>query len=149
MGSVKTKLECSKITEGVRFSKPVFFNDGKNMFLAAGCPAKKYHLEALRRWEIPYLWTDGTEVEDMPELPADKIPEPIVTRPPAPKVPEKTVLSPVESEDVDVSSFDKPKEPEYVRPKAVSYAAPRKPKVDRSGEEEVNIEDFIENFDEL
>lgn len=149
MGSVKTKLECSKITEGVRFSKPVFFNDGKNMFLAAGCPAKKYHLEALRRWEIPYLWTDGTEVEDMPELPADKIPEPIVTRPPAPKVPEKTVLSPAESEDVDVSSFDKPKEPEYVRPKAVSYAAPRKPKVDRSGEEEVNIEDFIENFDEL
>ncbi len=149
MGSVKTKLECSKITEGVRFSKPVFFNDGKNMFLAAGCPAKKYHLEALRRWEIPYLWTDGTEVEDMPELPADKILEPIVTRPPAPKVPEKTVLSPVESEDVDVSSFDKPKEPEYVRPKAVSYAAPRKPKVDRSGEEEVNIEDFIENFDEL
>ena len=149
MGSVKTKLECSKIREGIRFSKPVFFNDGKNMFLAAGCPAKKYHLEALRRWEIPYLWTDGTEVEDMPELPADKIPEPIVTRPPAPKVPEKTVLSPAESEDVDVSSFDKPKEPEYVRPKAVSYAAPRKPKVDRSGEEEVNIEDFIENFDEL
>ncbi|MBQ6568350.1 MAG: hypothetical protein IJR93_04850 [Treponema sp.] len=152
MGSVKTKLECSKITEGVRFSKPVFFNDGKNMFLAAGCPAKKYHLEALRRWEIPYLWTDGTEVEDVPELPADKSPEPIVTRPEVPKVSEKIVstqAAPAVSEDVDVSSFDKPKEPGYVRPKAVSYAAPRKPKVDRSGEEEVNIEDFIENFDEL
>lgn len=149
MGSVKTKLECSKITEGVRFSKPVFFNDGKNMFLAAGCPAKKYHLEALRRWEIPYLWTDGVEVEDVPELPADKASEPIVTRPVAPKISEKPVSSPTASENVDVSSFDRPKEPEYVRPKAVSYAAPRKPKVDRSGEEEVNIEDFIENFDEL
>ena len=150
MGSVKTKLECSKITEGVRFSKPVFFNDGKNMFLAAGCPAKKYHLEALRRWEIPYLWTDGVEVEDVPELPADKAPEPIVTRPEPPKTPEKKLSPSVSSEDVELSAFDKPKESdEYVRPKAVSYAAPRKPKVDRSGEEEANIEDFIEHFDEL
>lgn len=149
MGSVKTKLECSKITEGIRFSKPVFFNDGKNMFLAAGCPAKKYHLEALRRWKIPYLWTDGVEVEDIPELPAAQVSEPLVTRPAVPETPVKTLPQSASSEAVDVSSFDRPKEAEYVRPKAVSYAAPKKPKVDRSGEEEINIEDFIENFDEL
>ena len=151
MGSVKTKLECSRITEGVRFSKPVFFNDGKNMFLAAGCPAKKYHLDALKRWEIPFLWTDGSEVEDIPELPAEEFSEPIVTRPESPKNLEKTASPSLSSEEVDMSSFDRPRESAdgYVRPKAVSYAAPRKPKVDRSSEEEVNIEDFIENFDEL
>ena len=149
MGSVKTKIECSKIIEGIRFDKPVFFNDGKNMFLAAGCPAKKYHLEALRRWKIPFLWTDGVEVEDIPELPADQVPEPLVTRPLVSESAVKPVSQSSVSEAVDVSSFDTPKEPEYVRPKAVSYAAPKKPKVDRSGEEEVNIEDFIENFDEL
>ncbi len=161
MGSLKTKLECSKIIEGVRFSKPVFFNDGKNMFLAAGCPAKKYHMEALRRWEIPFLWTDGVEVEDVPVLESatevDEFTAPVEDiATPDPKTSVQASPSPspaaAASENVDVSSFDSPKEAEsdeYVRPKAVSYAAPRKPKVDRSGEEEVNIEDFIENFDEL
>ncbi|MBP5156929.1 MAG: hypothetical protein ILP18_03545 [Treponema sp.] len=121
------------------------------MFLAAGCPAKKYHLDALKRWEIPFLWTDGSEVEDIPELPAEEFSEPIVTRPESPKNLEKTASPSLSSEEVDMSSFDRPKESAdgYVRPKAVSYAAPRKPKVDRSSEEEVNIEDFIENFDEL
>ena len=75
--------------------------------------------------------------------------ESLVTRPAVPESPVKTIPPSASSEDVDVSSFDKPKESEYVRPKAVSYAAPKKPKVDRSGEEEINIEDFIENFDEL
>ena len=149
MGSVKTKLECSRITEGIRFSKPVFFNDGKNMFLAAGCPAKKYHLEALRRWEIPYLWTDGVEQGDAPELPAGKAPEPPSAGPSLSKSPEKAVPpQPDALEAVDASSFDRPKE-SAARPKAVSYAMPKKPNVDRSAEEEVNIEDFIENFDEL
>ena len=109
MGSVKTKLECSKITEGIRFSKPVFFNDGKNMFLAAGCPATKYHLEALSRWEIPFLWTDGVELEDVPELPAAQVSEPLVTRPAVSESPVKTLSHSASSEDVDVSSFDKPK----------------------------------------
>ena len=174
MGGVKTKIECSKITEGIRFSKPVFFNDGKNMFLAAGCPAKKYHLDALRRWEIPFLWTDGEEMEDVPELDVAE-PEEVVDSSAFDSAPagdssssdsepdsevssssfgsvsfgSSRVPSPAQAEDVDLSSFDRLKEPDYVRPKAVSYAAPRKPKVDRSGEEEVNIEDFIENFDEL
>ncbi len=149
MGSLKTKLECSRITEGVRFSKPVFFNDGKNMFLAAGCPAKKYHLAALERWEIPFLWTDGDELVDIPDVPAQQSPEPVVTRPDHPADSGKKIQLSSSSEDVDLASFDRPAEPEYVRPKAVSYASPRKPKVDRSGEEEVSIEDFIENFDEL
>ena len=54
-----TKVDCSHIVPGVRFSQPVFFDDGQNMFLCANHPAKNYHVAALKRWAIPYLLTDG------------------------------------------------------------------------------------------
>ncbi len=53
------KIKSSEIKEGMRFSAPVFFDDGKNMFLAEGKAAKKYHITALKRWAIPYLLTYG------------------------------------------------------------------------------------------
>ncbi|MCQ2240278.1 phosphohydrolase [Treponema sp.] len=52
-------IHCSFIKPGVRFSAPVFFEDGKNMFLGANCPAKAFHLSALKRWNIPFLVTEG------------------------------------------------------------------------------------------
>ena len=53
------KLTQNDIKEGMRFSAPVFFDDGKNMFLAAGKPAKPYHLAALKHWNVPFLLTVG------------------------------------------------------------------------------------------
>jgi len=53
------KLTQNDIKEGTRFSAPVFFDDGKNMFLAAGKPAKPYHLAALKNWNVPFLLTVG------------------------------------------------------------------------------------------
>ena len=53
------KLTQNDIKEGMRFSAPVFFDDGKNMFLAAGRPAKPYHLAALKNWNVPFLLTVG------------------------------------------------------------------------------------------
>ena len=53
------KLTQNDIKAGMRFSAPVFFDDGKNMFLAAGKPAKPYHLAALKTWNIPFLLTVG------------------------------------------------------------------------------------------
>ena len=53
------KLTQNDIKEGMRFSAPVFFDDGKNMFLAAGKPAKPYHLAALKNWNVPFLLTVG------------------------------------------------------------------------------------------
>ena len=53
------KLTQNYIIEGTRFSAPVFFDDGKNMFLAAGKPAKPYHLAALKNWNVPFLLTVG------------------------------------------------------------------------------------------
>ncbi len=57
------KLDCSFIHIGTCFSAPVYFDDGKNMFLAAGKQAKPYHVSALVRWKIPYLLTAGHPVD--------------------------------------------------------------------------------------
>ena len=58
------KIDCNQISIGVRFSAPVFFDDGINMFLAEGHSAKQYHVAALKRWNIPYLLTEGHKLED-------------------------------------------------------------------------------------
>lgn len=58
------KIDCSTIELGTCFSSPVYFDDGENMFLSAKNPAKKYHLDALKRWDIPFLLTDGYILSD-------------------------------------------------------------------------------------
>ena len=58
------KINCDAITVGVRFSAPVFFDDGINMFLAEGKSAKQYHVATLKRWKVPYLLTFGHIVQD-------------------------------------------------------------------------------------
>lgn len=73
-----TKLECSQVAIGMRFSLPVFFDDGKNMFIAEGNPVKQKDINVLIRWEIPFLQTEGRlladyeaikkDVEDIEEL---------------------------------------------------------------------------------
>ena len=79
-----TKIDCSQIEEGVRFTKPVFFDDMQNMFLCANRPAKKYHVVALKRWEIPYLYTEGKRLAPSKYAPVaaapvyTKVPEPVV-----------------------------------------------------------------------
>lgn len=57
------KLDCSLIQIGSCFSEPVYFDDGKNMFLAAGKQAKPYHVSALVHWKIPYLLTVGHQID--------------------------------------------------------------------------------------
>lgn len=58
------KIDCSSVQLGMCFSSPVYFDDGENMFLSAKNPVKKYHLEALKRWEIPFLLTEGYVLSD-------------------------------------------------------------------------------------
>ena len=70
-GGKRQRIACDTITEGVRFSAPVYFNDGENMFLAANHAAKKYHVAALKRWEIPFLWTEGTQLSPAPAAASD------------------------------------------------------------------------------
>ncbi|MGP1458254.1 MAG: phosphohydrolase [Treponema sp.] len=56
------KIDIERIKLGVRFSEPVYFDDGKSMFLAARKAVKQYHLQALKQWEIQFLLSAGTEV---------------------------------------------------------------------------------------
>lgn len=58
------KVNCADIKLGMRFTMPVFFDDGKNMFLARKHSVKKYHVNALTRWNIPFLLTAGEIMKD-------------------------------------------------------------------------------------
>ena len=58
------KISCDEIKIGVKFSAPVFFDDGENMFLAEEKTVKQYHIAAIARWNIPYLLTYGHVVTE-------------------------------------------------------------------------------------
>lgn len=58
------KIDISEIKVGVRYSAPVFFDDGECMFLAEGKSAKQYHVNALKRWSIPFLLSYGHQVDE-------------------------------------------------------------------------------------
>ena len=75
------RLDISSIKVGMRFSKPVFFDDGKNMFIESDISVKPYHIAALSKWSIPFLLTEGhvmvegeklePEVEEIPSIEED------------------------------------------------------------------------------
>lgn len=58
MGMMK-KFSAADAKLNMLFSAPVFFDDGKNMFLAEGKTVKPYHLAAIKRWNIKFLLTSG------------------------------------------------------------------------------------------
>jgi HD-GYP domain-containing protein (c-di-GMP phosphodiesterase class II) len=83
------KVYRNELNEGMRFSAPVFFDDGENMLLSQGIPIKERELKALDRWNIPFVLTAGTvltgeagdgaedepaEIEELEEL--DETPSP-------------------------------------------------------------------------
>ncbi len=53
------KFLISDLQEGMRFSAPVFFDDGENMFLPEDLCIKKKHLEVLVNWKIPFVLSYG------------------------------------------------------------------------------------------
>lgn len=67
------RIEISAIKPGIRFSKPVYFDDGKNMFIESGITVKPYHMSALVRWRIPFLLSDGHIMTQDEELPSEEI----------------------------------------------------------------------------
>lgn len=57
------RIELSDIKLNMIFSAPVYFDDGKYMFLAEGKEVKPYHLAALKKWSVPYLLSRGQAIE--------------------------------------------------------------------------------------
>lgn len=65
---------------GAIFSEPLFFDDGKHMFLASEMPLSQGLLDILHDWNIPFVLTSGLELlppvdeegcenyEEIPEL---------------------------------------------------------------------------------
>ncbi|MEE1166888.1 MAG: hypothetical protein UHP28_07030 [Treponema sp.] len=58
-----SRIAVESIKLGTCYSEPVYFEDGKNMFLPSNHPAEEYHLTVLRRWHIPFLLTHGTLIK--------------------------------------------------------------------------------------
>ncbi len=56
------KINRSDLREGMRFSAPVFFDDGESMLVSQGVPFKTRELSALDRWKISYVLTAGREI---------------------------------------------------------------------------------------
>lgn len=68
-----TKLEPNQLKLGMTFSKPVFFEDGENMFLAENKEVTQVLLDVIKNWKVPFLLTDGEEntgkvEENVPEI---------------------------------------------------------------------------------
>lgn len=70
-------IQTGDLREGLRFSEPLFFDDGGHMFLASGIPLTRRLLDSLHAWGIPFVRTCGVELpapvdevmaEDIPEL---------------------------------------------------------------------------------
>ena len=70
-----TRLDITSVKTGMRFSKPVFFDDGRNMFIESGVTVKPYHMSSLTRWNVPFLLTEGHPLAEGEELPVEPQPK--------------------------------------------------------------------------
>ncbi len=58
-----TEINTKTLQEGMLFSSPLLFDDGKNMFLAERMPIGKIHLDTVRRWNIEKVITYGKPID--------------------------------------------------------------------------------------
>ena len=58
------KISREQLKENIRFSAPVFFDDGTYMLVNEGIPIRRRELDALVRWDIPYVLTSGKELQE-------------------------------------------------------------------------------------
>ena len=62
------EYDASGLKLGMKFTAPVYFDDGENMFLAENCAIKPYHLQAVKQWGINVLLTFGKLTNDSPNF---------------------------------------------------------------------------------
>lgn len=56
------KIQAGELKVGMKFSAPLFFDDGKNMFLPESWPITQALLSVLSKWNIDYIQTYGKEI---------------------------------------------------------------------------------------
>jgi hypothetical protein len=68
------KYDARHLKLGMKFTAPVYFDDGENMFLAPNCTVKSYHLQAIKQWDIEVLLSSGKLTPDSPLTDGNTIP---------------------------------------------------------------------------
>jgi hypothetical protein len=62
-GKFKT-IDTALLEPGIKFTAPLFFDDGINMFAAAGTELNRFHLDAVKNWNIATVLTCGELAPD-------------------------------------------------------------------------------------
>ncbi|MDR3284231.1 MAG: phosphohydrolase [Treponema sp.] len=69
-------VDAQTVQAGMRFTAPLFFDEGVNLFAAQGQPLNGFHLRAIQDWHIDFLYTSGEpdnsedreDLEDLEDL---------------------------------------------------------------------------------
>ena len=58
------KIKSSELKTNMKFTSPVFFDDGINMFLSENNPLTENHIELIKNLNIEYVITNGKILEE-------------------------------------------------------------------------------------
>jgi hypothetical protein len=61
---VLRRIKVEDLKEGMIFSEPLFFDDGKNRVLGKGHPVSQRELSVLQQWKVPFVMTAGTSINE-------------------------------------------------------------------------------------
>ena len=58
------RIKVEDLKEGMMFSEPLFFDDGKNRVLGKGYPVSARELSVLKQWKVPFVMTAGKIIKE-------------------------------------------------------------------------------------
>ena len=62
------RIKVEDLKEGMIFSEPLFFDDGKNKVLGKGYPVSERELSVLKQWKVPFVMTAGKSIKKRAEV---------------------------------------------------------------------------------
>jgi len=65
---VLRRIKVEDLKEGMIFSEPLFFDDGKNRVLGKMYPVSQRELSVLKKWKVPFVMTTGKIVKQDEEI---------------------------------------------------------------------------------
>jgi len=65
---VLRRIKVEDLKEGMIFSEPLFFDDGKNRVLGKGHPVSERELSVLKQWKDPFVMTAGKSIKKSAEV---------------------------------------------------------------------------------
>ena len=57
------RIKVEDLKEGMLFSEPLLFDDGKNRVLGKMHPVSQRELSVLKQWKVPFVMTAGKSVK--------------------------------------------------------------------------------------